>query len=750
MKINQIYSLTNANITKQNTPITDTRHKTIPIKNSKESLSLNNLPSAVLGKSIIQFRGLPFEQTVEQNFFKLPVDCQPDEYQKMAANSIYNGHDTLVTAPTGTGKTAIAYYAISKNMEDGKKTFYTTPLKALSNEKYRQLQKIFGEKNVGLLTGDIKVNPEAPIIVMTTEIYRNMVFGDKFKNTSTSLDNLKTVIFDELHYMGDVDRGGIWEQSIILSNKKTQLLSLSATIGNGQDINKWMSKVREKEGNLINVPPERRHVPLEEFKPTNVNINPKKFEASNLTLVNELRKQNKLPAIFFVFSKKQSRSLINYFKTSGLRLNTKEEQKEVKKIINDYRKNGKYLGERLDTDALKSGYAIHNAGLLPEQKELIEELFQKKLLKTVIATETLAAGINMPARTVVITSIRKPTNIKFADGIDGKRFLNVNEFHQMVGRAGRRGIDIKGYYYAMPKDSGEEKLIQSLIKSAPEPIVSHFEPDYSFITNYHSFTQDEGIIKELLSKSFQAYDDNTEKSSQKAKELLDKFNEKKAILKDFGYLNADNTLTTKGELLSKLNGYQQIPIIDMISDKKLFALTPVELAGSVGSMSATNEQAAEMNERIKEKLKSKKSSQKDAKFKHENSTFSWFIDKADEYLEKYNEKMSKNDNFHNIAQNKDTAKRLFDWANLNNKNEDAKLNWQTMCNKYLDDYIDEGSIFKEVTQTIDLLKQITGISEIGIKKALNHDDHFYYKSLKETAEEAIKLLTKEPIASIRL
>lgn len=746
MKITNL-SLTSPNKTQQNRPF-------LPIKNNSSPMSttsLNNSPLLVFGKSLLTFKGKPFEKTIEDNYFQLKPGEEPDEYQIKAAKSIYNGTDTLVTAPTGTGKTAIAYYSISKNIEDGKKTFYTTPLKALSNEKFKQLKTIFGEKNVGLLTGDIKINHEAPIVVMTTEIYRNMVFGDKFKNNSDNLKDLKTVIFDELHYMGDVDRGGIWEQSIILSNKNTQLLSLSATIGNGQEINNWVSKVRNQQGDLINVPPEKRHVPLEEYKPICINntVLKKGFESSNLTLVKELGKEKKLPAIFFVFSKKQSRNLINYFKKSGLGLNSKDEQKKVKTIIGEYRKNGKYLGEKLDTDALKKGYAIHNAGLLPEQKELIEELFQKKLVKAVIATETLAAGINMPARTVIITSVRKPTNLKSADGEDGKRFLTINEFHQMTGRGGRRGIDVKGYFYAIPKDSSEEKFIQSLIKSSPEPIVSHFEPDYSFITNYYSYTKDEDTIKTLLSKSFQAYDDNAEKSAQKAEELLNKFKEKKTILQNFGYLNSDNTLTSKGELLSKLNGYQQIPIIDMIYDKKLVALTPVEIAGCVGSMATTNEQAAERNERMKEKLNTKNTSTGEAvKFKHENSSLSWFIDNSDKYLEEYNEKMSINEGFHKIAQNKDSAKRLFEWANLNNKSADSKVNWQTMCNKYIDNYIDEGAMFKEITQTVDLLKQISGISDIGSKIAKTENDDIYFKELKYAVKEAIRLLTQKPIPHV--
>ena len=247
----------------------------------------------LMSKGNVYFGSSDFDRTVEANYFKLPKGAKPDVFQLAAAQNILLDNDVLVTAPTGTGKTAIAHYAIGKNLRDGKKTFYTTPLKALSNEKYRDFQRIYGEDNVGILTGDVKINGEAPIVVMTTEVYRNMLFGEHFGKRNDLLDNLKTVIFDELHYLGDVDRGGIWEQSIFLSRPETQLLSLSATIGNNKDIVGWMSKIKEEEkpeivsGSnkelakyraneylpihtvLIDVPSSNRHVPLE-FENINV------------------------------------------------------------------------------------------------------------------------------------------------------------------------------------------------------------------------------------------------------------------------------------------------------------------------------------------------------------------------------------------------------------------------------------------------------------------------------------------------
>ena len=393
-------------------------------------MSLNRLPN-------ISFTGKSYEKTLEENYFKLPQGASPDIFQKASAANLYAGNDVLVTAPTGTGKTAIALYVITKNLEEGKKTFYTTPLKALSNEKFRNFQKIYGEENVGLITGDTKINKDAPIVIMTTEVYRNMIFGERFNEHNPILDNLKTVVFDELHYLGDLDRGGVWEQSIILSNPKTQLLSLSATVGNNEDVARWMAKSRglgfsrpssaalrpessnstfshpmqNISGNtvtLINVPSKFRHVPLE-FE--NVLMSgskkqiskPKKDKHGNeiqdrripvpqnedyQRMVTMLKKNDRLPAIFFVFNKKGSKAILEHLAKFGEKLNSESEIEQIKETIERYKSEGKYLGETLNMKALYKGYAIHNAGLLPTQKELIEELFQRKLVKVAIAILT--------------------------------------------------------------------------------------------------------------------------------------------------------------------------------------------------------------------------------------------------------------------------------------------------------------------------------------------------------------------------
>ncbi|HNW26218.1 MAG TPA: DEAD/DEAH box helicase [Candidatus Gastranaerophilaceae bacterium] len=691
-----------------------------------------------------------FYETLEENYFKLPRGCYPDEYQKKAAAKLYKGEDVLVTAPTGTGKTAIAYYVITKNLSEGKKTFYTTPLKALSNQKYRELQTLYGKDNVGLLTGDIKINADAPIIVMTTEIYRNMLFSKKFQDNPDNLLKLKTVVFDELHYLGDVDRGGIWEQSIILTDKNVQLLSLSATIGNNNQINNWMSDVKGKKSNLIDVPPEKRHVPLvfETHNLTGENVEGRKLKKHQhqkskdandvkkayIKFISELKGKDRLPAILFIFSRKFSKKLLDEFDKSTLQLTSRKEKEEIQKIIDQYTKNGKYLGETLNTNALLKGYALHNAGLLPTQKELVEELFQKKLVKLVIATETLSAGINMPAKTVIISDTRKPTSAQSADGDDGKREITANEFHQMAGRAGRRGIDKIGYVYTTPKDKEEKEIFNILIDESPNSLESAFNPDFSFVAGYCKHYQDDELIKTILKKSLHSYDTNPKASEKKYLSMFKLFENKREMLKHLDYITSDNKLTTKGQLLAKINGYQQLPIIDLIYDKKLATLNPIELAAVVGSLA---------------NLSQKDDYNKETEFfGHKNDKISWFVDDFDSYLDKFNT-LNKNSE---VAQDKDAVKHLYEWAELNSKFSGSRRNWKGLyCGVLHKTIRDEGSLFKEITQTVDLLKQMRNISKKGYQLAElenNKNDMEYYKQLSGTIGESLKLLLREPITEI--
>lgn len=744
-------------------------------------MSLNRLPN-------ISFTGKSYEKTLEENYFKLPQGASPDIFQKASAANLYAGNDVLVTAPTGTGKTAIALYVITKNLEEGKKTFYTTPLKALSNEKFRNFQKIYGEENVGLITGDTKINKDAPIVIMTTEVYRNMIFGERFNEHNPILDNLKTVVFDELHYLGDLDRGGVWEQSIILSNPKTQLLSLSATVGNNEDVARWMAKSRglgfsrpssaalrpessnstfshpmqNISGNtvtLINVPSKFRHVPLE-FE--NVLMSgskkqiskPKKDKHGNeiqdrripvpqnedyQRMVTMLKKNDRLPAIFFVFNKKGSKAILEHLAKFGEKLNSESEIEQIKETIERYKSEGKYLGETLNMKALYKGYAIHNAGLLPTQKELIEELFQRKLVKVAIATETLSAGINMPARTTVISSYMKPTSDP--DAVGGRRELTPNEFHQMAGRAGRRGIDKIGYCYTMSMDSNQKAEFDFLISSEPNELKSAFNPDYSFVAGYYDSCKTDDFIKEIADKSFYTYDRNGDISAKKSKEFLKNFGTKRKVLRKFDYLDSAHNLSTKGKLLAKLNGYEQIPVIEAVVTQKFGGMSPVELAAAVGTMA---------NIQIKYKPKNSVGDIKEKpQFSHPNDVIDYFVTKQENFLKKYNDDMAKIDeDFREVEIDTRATNHIYDWAALNNENPDSTGNWAKLIeNSKANPIRDEGTLFKEITMTADLLKQIMEISEEGLYLAENKLEARYYSELKETAKEAVKLIAREPVTA---
>ena len=743
-------------------------------------MSLNRLPN-------ISFTGKSYEKTLEENYFKLPQGASPDIFQKASAANLYAGNDVLVTAPTGTGKTAIALYVITKNLEEGKKTFYTTPLKALSNEKFRNFQKIYGEENVGLITGDTKINKDAPIVIMTTEVYRNMIFGERFNEHNPILDNLKTVVFDELHYLGDLDRGGVWEQSIILSNPKTQLLSLSATIGNNEDVARWMARCRDlgysryfanslnlqgkssifdhplktsfRTLNLVNVPSEYRHVPLE-FE--NVLMSgskkqiskPKKDKHGNVIqdrripvpqnadyqrMVTMLKKNDRLPAIFFVFNKKGSKAILDHLAKFGEKLNSDSEIEQIKETIERYKSEGKYLGETLNMKALYKGYAIHNAGLLPTQKELIEELFQRKLVKVAIATETLSAGINMPARTTVISSYMKPTSDP--DAVGGRRELTPNEFHQMAGRAGRRGIDKIGYCYTMSMDSNQKAEFDFLISSEPNELKSAFNPDYSFVAGYYDSCKTDDFIKEIADKSFYTYDRNGDISAKKSKEFLKNFGTKRKVLRKFDYLDSAHNLSTKGKLLAKLNGYEQIPVIEAVVTQKFGGMSPVELAAAVGTMA---------NIQIKYKPKNPVGEIKEKpKFTHPNDIIDYFVTRQENLLKKYNADMAKIDeDFREVEIDTRATNHIYDWAALNNENQDSTGNWAKLIeNSKANPIRDEGTLFKEITMTADLLKQIMEISEEGLYLAENKLEARYYSELKETAKEAVKLIAREPVTA---
>lgn len=439
-----------------------------------------------------------------------------DDFQKEAVEHIQNGKSVVVCAPTGAGKTCIAQSAIHLALENGERIFYTTPLKALSNQKFGDFSRLYGEDSVGLLTGDTSINRDAQIVVMTTEVFRNMLYGTTFGSVKDNLKNVRYVVLDEVHYMNDESRGTVWEESIIYCPTNIQLIALSATVQNSKQLTDWINTVHSKTELVYT---DFRPVPLRFFyydssKPKtilpllthsgdlNKKIRPeskykyfnKKEKIKNPTtdIVEALHEKNMLPAIYFTFSRKKCDE--NARKCLKLELLDKDELQRLNTIVDDYIKENQYLENNPQLDLIRSGVASHHAGLLPGWKALVEKLFQEGLIKVVFATETLAAGINMPARTTIISSISKRTD-------NGHRTLSANEFLQMSGRAGRRGMDEIGYVVVVGTPFQTPEEVAQLALSDANPLESKFSPSYSMVLNLlQRFSMD--VAKELIFKTF--------------------------------------------------------------------------------------------------------------------------------------------------------------------------------------------------------------------------------------------------------
>ena len=438
-----------------------------------------------------------------------------DDFQKDACDFINDGKSVVVCAPTGAGKTVIAQHAIHKALEQGKRIFYTTPLKALSNQKYYDFGEKYGTDKVGLLTGDTSINRNAQIVVMTTEVFRNMLYGTNFGSVTDNMKDVKYVVLDEVHYMNDEQRGTVWEESIIYCPTNVQIIALSATVANADELTDWINTVHSKT-ELVDT--DFRPVPLRFFyfdssQPTkllplltpsgqlNKKIKPekrvygKKFQNKKSyvkDIVRNLEQNDMLPAIYFTFSRKKCDEQME--KCASLDLITKGERAQIQQLIDEYIADNPHLYNNKHIEYLLCGVASHHAGLLPAWKNLVEKLFQKGLIKVVFATETLAAGINMPARSTVISSTSKRTD-------SGHRMLTASEFLQMSGRAGRRGMDEIGYVTVVGTQFQSPEEVAELVLSDANPLESRFSPSYSMVLNLlQRFSLDEA--KELILKSF--------------------------------------------------------------------------------------------------------------------------------------------------------------------------------------------------------------------------------------------------------
>jgi ATP-dependent RNA helicase HelY len=435
----------------------------------------------------------------------------PDPFQVQAFDALDAGESVLVAAPTGSGKTVIAEYGLEMAVEARKRGFYTAPIKALSNQKYHDLCAYYGNDRVGLLTGDNAINVDAPLLVMTTEVLRNMIYA-----RSAALDDLGVVVLDEVHFLQDEYRGPVWEEVIIHLEPEVRLVALSATVSNADEIADWLTTVR---GPTRAVVEGRRPVELHNMYAygdkandeimlveTLVNgaANPKvlrieagehdalrrrggkrgrsrMFPPSRLDIVDVLRENDLLPAIYFIFSRNQCDESANSCYKAGIRLTTEAEREEIRDIV-DSRVEGlsdddlAALGFTTFAAQVESGIAAHHAGMVPTFKEIVEALFVRGLVKVVFATETLAVGINMPARAVVIDKMSKFTG-------EHHQTLKASEYTQLTGRAGRRGIDTVGHAIVVWNPYVSFEQVASVANSRTFRLSSAFRTTYNMAVN---------------------------------------------------------------------------------------------------------------------------------------------------------------------------------------------------------------------------------------------------------------------------
>lgn len=468
-----------------------------------------------------------------------------DDFQVRACRELEEGRSVLVAAPTGSGKTIVGEFAVHLALTSGRKCFYTTPIKALSNQKFNDLADRYGAENVGLLTGDNSINGDAPVVVMTTEVLRNMLYAG-----SRTLTGLGFVVMDEVHYLADRSRGAVWEEVIIHLPESVAVVSLSATVSNAEEFGEWLGTVR---GETTTIVEEKRPVPLyqhvlvgrkmmdlfasdESAKPGEEQVNPELLKVarddlmsgrirdrrspkgqrrpdrarqsgngrrvwvpSRADVVEQLDRAGLLPAIVFIFSRVGCDAAVQQCLNANLRLTSPAERDEIVAFVEAHcshlpDEDLQVLGYHEFLDGLSRGIAAHHAGMLPTFKECVEELFLRGLCRVVFATETLALGINMPARSVVLEKLSKWNGETHAD-------ITPGEYTQLTGRAGRRGIDVEGHGVVLWQPGLEPKSVAGLASTRTYPLKSSFAPSYNMAVNLvHQFGRERA--RELLESSF--------------------------------------------------------------------------------------------------------------------------------------------------------------------------------------------------------------------------------------------------------
>jgi len=509
-----------------------------------------------------------------------------DDFQVRACEALEDGSGVLVAAPTGAGKTVVGEFAVALALQAGRKCFYTTPIKALSNQKYADLRARHGPANVGLLTGDNAINGDAPVVVMTTEVLRNMLYAG-----STALTGLGYVVMDEVHYLADRFRGAVWEEVIIHLPASVTLISLSATVSNAEEFADWLVTVR---GDTQVVVSEHRPVPLWQHMMVGTRIfdlfarhgshdvDPqlarfvreqerrtesrwredhrgprpvRRRPTPRPDVIGRLDREGLLPAIVFVFSRAGCQAAVGQCLTAGLRLNDDTERKRVRTIVEEHcaeiaAEDLHVLGYWDWRDGLERGVAAHHAGLIPTFKETVEKLFLEGLVKVVFATETLALGINMPARSVLLERLVKFNGETHAD-------ITAGEYTQLTGRAGRRGIDIEGHAVVQWAPGVDPGLVAGLASTRTYPLRSSFRPSYNMAVNLVGQVG-RAAARQLLASSFAQFQADRSvvglaRQVQRNTEVLEGYAEAmRCELGDFGrYAELRRSIKERESLLSR-------------------------------------------------------------------------------------------------------------------------------------------------------------------------------------------------------
>jgi len=470
-----------------------------------------------------------------------------DRFQQESIDYINEGHSVIVSAPTGAGKTAIAEHVIYTSLVKQEGVIYTAPIKALSNQKFRDFYGQFGDK-IGILTGDVSINPDAPVLIMTTEIFRNKILDEP-----ESLKKYSWIIFDEIHYIDNPERGTVWEESLIFLPEHMKILGLSATIPNIKQLAQWVESIHKRPFKIVIE--EKRPVPLHfafqyhnEITDKLAQMKRSRYGRANKihTLMNYLREKQGFPCIYFVFGRRRAEELA--FELLGYNFLDSQEKTQITELFNSLCERFDLAHERTAQSLyplIQRGIAFHHAGMLPTLKEVVERLFTSRMIKVIFTTETFALGINMPSRSVIFDELRK---------FYGRyvRNLKTRDFYQMAGRAGRRGIDTEGFVYCRinPYRISFDD-VKRIIYSNPEEVKSQLNTSYATILNlYEKYKEDLFKIYPLSLHYYQS-------RKHEQREALRLIESKLKLLKELGYIY-DGALTKKGQFAKTVYGYELI------------------------------------------------------------------------------------------------------------------------------------------------------------------------------------------------